>query len=1098
MPSLKESEFQKREEHLLVSQLLCAYRSLSLTTIMSKLVVVNLPRGAWRGHSFFLPNLFLSYYTISKNQNKTKEMRAGLSTIHQTLTPEAATVLNQSIGEAGRRNHGQTTPLHVAATLLASPSGFLRQACIKSHPNSSHPLQCRALELCFSVALERLPTSQSRSPGMEPPISNALMAALKRAQAHQRRGCPEQQQQPLLAVKVELQQLIISILDDPSVSRVMREASFSSPAVKSTIEQTLNTSSPSSSSTSTVTSNSIGLGFRPRTVAPAAAPCRNLYLNPRLQQGINAAQLGQQRGEEVKRIIDIMMRTKKRNPILVGESEPECVVKEVLRKIESKEMGDLAFNNAHVILLEKELPSDKAQIPARLKEVGDLIESRIGNPSSGSGGVLVNLGDLKWLVEQPVGAGVSMQQQAFTEAGRAIVAEMRRLVTKLGESGRLWLIGTATCETYLRCQVYHPSMENDWDLQAVPIAARAPLPQTIPRLGTNGILGVSLEPLSPLKGFPTATVVPRYASENVDPAQTTTTTCCPQCMQSCEQEVEDMLKEIENADFDVRSEAAKPQLPQWLQNVKNQTQSDNKEVTAKKKTQELQKKWQEACMHLHPKFHQQNLSSHTVTPTPFSMMSLYNPNLMGRQSQPKLELNKNLACSLQLSSTPAPARLSDSSVSPPGSPVTTELVLSSESQKKQSNKLLDPNSFKKLLKGLTEKVWWQQDAAAAIATTVTQCKMGNGKRRGGAPKGDTWLLFLGPDRASKKKMAAALSELVSGCPNPIVISLGGRRGIDETDVQVRGKTALDRIAEAIRRNPFSVIMLENMDEADLLIRGSIKRAMEQGRFCDSHGREISLGNVMFILTSNWLPENLRLRYSSNVASLDEEKLVNSARRGWKLRLSVAKKTEKRGPGEWLSSEERPCIKARKEIGSSLAFDLNEAADADEDRADGSMNSSDITVDHEDNQDVLIHNIQYSSSLSPTTQPISRELLDGVDDAIVFNPVDFGTIGGNFTDSVTKIFSKVIGSGTSIEVQKEALEKIAGGVWLGETGMEEWIEKALVPSLHELKRSFSTRSGGDESLVVRLEDDDRDICDDSIRRSCGDLLPRCVRVVTKWT
>ncbi|CDY25889.1 BnaC09g32610D [Brassica napus] len=165
-------------------------------------------------------------------------MRAGLSTIQQTLTPEAATVLNQSISEAARRNHGQTTPLHVATTLLASSSGFLRRACIRSHPNSSHPLQCRALELCFSVALERLPTATT-TPANDPPISNALMAALKRAQAHQRRGCPEQQQQPLLAVKVELEQLIISILDDPSVSRVMREASFSSPAVKAAIEQSL-------------------------------------------------------------------------------------------------------------------------------------------------------------------------------------------------------------------------------------------------------------------------------------------------------------------------------------------------------------------------------------------------------------------------------------------------------------------------------------------------------------------------------------------------------------------------------------------------------------------------------------------------------------------------------------------------------------------------------------------------------------------------------------------------------------------------------------------------------------------------------------------
>ena len=92
------------------------------------------------------------------------------------------------------------------------------------------------------------------------------------------------------------------------------------------------------------------------------------------------------------------------------------------------------------------------------------------------------------MVEQPVGFGVggglgNMQQLTLAEAGRAAVAEIGRLVSKFGEggAGRLWLLGTATCETYLRCQVYHPTMENDWDLQAVPITSRAPLPGIFPR-----------------------------------------------------------------------------------------------------------------------------------------------------------------------------------------------------------------------------------------------------------------------------------------------------------------------------------------------------------------------------------------------------------------------------------------------------------------------------------------------------------------------------------------------------------------------------------------------------------------------------------------
>ncbi|XP_027329172.1 protein SUPPRESSOR OF MAX2 1 isoform X2 [Abrus precatorius] len=1037
-------------------------------------------------------------------------MRAGLSTIQQTLTPEAASVLNHSIAEAGRRNHGQTTPLHVAATLLASPSGFLRQACIKSHPNSSHPLQCRALELCFSVALERLPTSQNTTTSIDPPISNALMAALKRAQAHQRRGYPEQQQQPLLAVKVELEQLIISILDDPSVSRVMREASFSSPAVKATIEQSLN------SVPSAVNSNPIGLGFRPSTVAPAPAPGRSLYLNPRLQpQQGSAAQLGQQRGEEVKRIMDILLRAKKRNPILVGESEPEAAIKEVIKKIENKELGDGAFANAHVIRLEKELPSDKAQIAARVKELGDLIETRMGN--SGCGGVFVDLGDLKWVVEQPVGFGVggglgNMQQVTLADTGKAAVAEMGRLVSKYGEggAGRLWLLGTATCETYLRCQVYHPSMESDWDLQAVPITTRAPLPGMFPRLGTNGILGTSLDSFSALKTLPTTTITPlRRASENVDPAAVSI--CCPQCMQNCEQEVADMFKETEKSDSELKSEAARPPLPQWLQNARNNNdnaKSNSQEVNVKKRTQEIQKKWHDACLNLHPKFHQQNvMSTERITPTPLSMTGLYNVSLLGRQLQPKIPLNKNLGSSLQLSSNPMPIPPPERAASPRQSTVTTDLVLgqtkpaadtppeethkerindflsclSSESQDKfdelQSKKLLDADSFKKLLKGLTEKVWWQQDAASAVATTVTQCKLGNGKRRS---KGDTWLLFVGPDRIGKKKMAATLSEVVSGS-NPIIIPLAQRRGDggDSDAPHVRGKTALDRIAEAIRRNPLSVIVLEDIEEANSLLRGSIKRAMEQGRFPDSHGREISLGNVMFILTANWLPEDLR--YLSNGSPLDEEKLADLASGGWQLRIAVAKRASKRRPS-WLSDQERS-LKPRKEVNSGLSFDLNEAADddAEDDRGDGSLNSSDFTVDHEDN------NHDLGRSLS-----IPRELLDSVDDAIVFKPLNFDLIRRNFSASIAKRFAAVVGNGVSIEVQEEALDKITSGVWLGQTTIDEWMDKVLVPSFHQLKKNLNSCTKEHESLMlVRLEDDGYSDC-----RSSQEWLPGSVRVVAE--
>ncbi|KAL2232762.1 UNVERIFIED_CONTAM: Protein SUPPRESSOR OF MAX2 1 [Sesamum indicum] len=1040
-------------------------------------------------------------------------MRAGLSTIQQTLTPEAASVLNQSIAEASRRNHGQTTPLHVAATLLASPSGFLRQACIRSHPNSSHPLQCRALELCFSVALERLPTAQSTGgPGMEPPISNALMAALKRAQAHQRRGCPEQQQQPLLAVKVELQQLIISILDDPSVSRVMREASFSSPAVKATIEQSLNNSNTHAHQQHHIAGGNVsfganfgGIGPRmlstpgqlttplaqnPSPIIPSAN--RNAYLNPRLQQGA-AAQIGNQKGEEVKKLLEIMVRSKKRNPVLVGDSEPEALVKEFFRKVENKELGnDGIFKNVQVLTLEKGLLSDKNQIAAKIMELGGAIESRIR-----SGGVILDLGDLKWLVEQPVNLGGVQQQQkqpVVSENGRAAVVEMTRLLARFGggdgtneSSNKLWFIGTATCETYLRCQVYHSTMENDWDLQAVPIASRSPLPGMFPRLGNERILSSPAESLNPSRAVPAPLPsLTRRVSENLDPAQRST--FCPQCSGNYEKELA-KLAAIEKSFSAAKQETTRPSLPQWLQNAKlngadakttDETQGKDQGMLSKQKTQELQKKWRDTCLHLHPNFHQTARSDRTGLPA-LSMMSLYNPNLLSRPPfQPKLQTSKPLGEALQLNTNQVTSQLADRANSPPASPVRTDLVLgrkgpdsipekatgdqakdflgciSSEPHSKLLDKFsnaLDADTYKKLLKGLMEKAWWQAEAASAVASAITQCRLGNGKRRGAGSRGDIWLLFTGPDRIGKKKMASVLAEQICGT-SPIMICLGRRRDDEESDTNFRGKTALDRIAEAVRRNPFSVIMLEDIDEADMLVRGNIKRAIERGRFTDSHGREVGLGNAIFVVTGDWSTTNPEALRDGHF--VDENKLASIAGGSWQLGLIVREKSAKRR-AHWLHDKDRS-LKPRKEIGSGLSLDLNLAATyAEDDKTDGSHNSSDLTIDHEDE---LGHVNRHFSIAS-----VPHELVSNVDDSILFKPVESAFVRREIKKTIAVKFSMAVDENLTIEVEDDVLDKILGGLWHDRTSLEEWIESVLTPSFDQLKTQLPT---GDRSTsVVRL-------------------------------
>ncbi|KAF2296225.1 hypothetical protein GH714_036923 [Hevea brasiliensis] len=113
-------------------------------------------------------------------------------------------------------------------------------------PEAAHALDEAALELCLSVSLDRVPASQLSD---DPPVSNSLMAAIKRSQANQRRQpenfhlyhqiSQQQSSTSMSCIKVELQNLILSILDDPVVSRVFGEAGFRGSEIKLAIVRPL-------------------------------------------------------------------------------------------------------------------------------------------------------------------------------------------------------------------------------------------------------------------------------------------------------------------------------------------------------------------------------------------------------------------------------------------------------------------------------------------------------------------------------------------------------------------------------------------------------------------------------------------------------------------------------------------------------------------------------------------------------------------------------------------------------------------------------------------------------------------------------------------
>ena len=292
------------------------------------------------------------------------------------LSGAAAAAVKQAVALARRRGHAQVTPLHVAAAMLsiADEDGggatlFLR-ACVSSHSHvrsTSHPLQSRALELCFGVALNRLPTT---SPPFlsSPSLSNALVAALKRAQAQQRRGCGDA---PAAAsTKVELEQLVISVLDDPSVSRVMREAGFSSTCVKKTMEEKW------------------GLLIQ------------------------------EEDEEDVKFLTDVLISGK--NAVLVGDDHSrESIVRKLMNRLK---MGKMPEALRSVNLIKFQLYPD--EVEKRVEEMRRKVEA-FSLPWSG--GVIIYVGDLRWAETR------ELEREAEAKAD-FLVAEVARLVREKGKS----------------------------------------------------------------------------------------------------------------------------------------------------------------------------------------------------------------------------------------------------------------------------------------------------------------------------------------------------------------------------------------------------------------------------------------------------------------------------------------------------------------------------------------------------------------------------------------------------------------------------------------------------------------------------------------
>ncbi|KAE8727200.1 hypothetical protein F3Y22_tig00005742pilonHSYRG00004 [Hibiscus syriacus] len=727
-------------------------------------------------------------------------MRAGVCTVQQALTNEAANVVKQAVTLARRRGHAQVTPLHVANTMLSASTGLLRTACIQSQSHS-HPLQCRALELCFNVALNRLPASSS-SPMLGahpqyPSISNALVAAFKRAQAHQRRGSIENQQQPLLAVKIAMEQLIISILDDPSVSRVMREAGFSSTQVKSNVEQAVSLeicsqNSPSVNSKCKENSNT--------NLVLSQSPTASQVANNKAGKPIGSDPII--RDEDVVFVMENLMNDKRRSFVVVGEcvSTIEGIVRTVIDKADK---GDVPQSLRDAKFLNLSFSSfghlSRVEVEQKLEELERNIWNCLGT------GTVLNLGDLRWAIEYTVSS--SEQSRGYYCPVEHMIMELGKLlVSDIGESGRLKLMGFSTFQTYMRCKSGHPSLETVWGLH----------PLTIP---ANSLR------------FSLITDGDRQSQDDKGGDEKQQLSCCADCSSKFENEFRSLQSTPCN------SESTTSSLPPWCKPYKDGVGTNDKDSTP---VIEICKKWNSICYSVH-KLQPYSLSerTHTISSlspppssTSFFSNDKQNPHLQHQHHEwPVVEPRQSWRDLME-----------------------TEYV--------HKFKELNAENLTTLCYALEKKVPWQKDIVPEIVSTILKCRSGmirrKGKLRDGEPKEETWLFFQGVDIQAKEKIAKELARLVFGSQNSFVsieLSSFSSTRADSTD-DSRSKRSrdeqsccyIDRFSEAVSSNPHQVFFIEDIEQSDYTSQIGFKRAIERGRISKANGEEGILSDAIIILS----------------------------------------------------------------------------------------------------------------------------------------------------------------------------------------------------------------------------------------------------------
>jgi ATP-dependent Clp protease ATP-binding subunit ClpB len=154
---------------------------------------------------------------------------------------------------------------------------------------------------------------------------------------------------------------------------------------------------------------------------------------------------------------------------------------------------------------------------------------------------------------------------------------------------------------------------------------------------------------------------------------------------------------------------------------------------------------------------------------------------------------------------------------------------------------------------LHQRVVGQDEAIAAVANALRRAR--TGLQDPNRPIGS--FVFLGPTGVGKTELARALAEFMFDDERAMV-------RLDMSEYQERHTVARlvgappgyvgyeegGQLTEAVRRRPYSVVLLDEIEKAHTEVFDVLLQILDDGRLTDGHGRTVDFRNTVIIMTSN--------------------------------------------------------------------------------------------------------------------------------------------------------------------------------------------------------------------------------------------------------